>query len=439
MIPVEPTAEHPMPFDLSDEEPKTHKDAVAVAINTADLVKSLGGDIHFDNNDLHKAADLIAGQDKPNKPKHVAVLAEAAAAKANTELQAALTDKSNTIKENSIIQKKSVLEVKKEKNNLYDFLQTNYPMLINKFKSYSIKEKNLPFLNYGNSDLLKIGEWVLAVGNPFNLNSTVTAGIISAKGRNNILNGNNKPIESFIQTDAAVNPGNSGGALVNTDGELIGINTAIASNNGAFQGYSFAVPVNIVRKVVSDLVEFGTVQRAYIGISIQDINAKFAEEKKLKQLNGVYINGVTEGGSAEESGMNEGDIITKIQDVPVTSVSELQEQLSKYRPGDKITVTIDRKDSQKDLALVLKSADNTTRLIKKSENASSPVASLGATFSEVDNNQLAAIGLQNGVKVSKIVAGKISLMGIQEGFIITSINRMNESTTIGVSRMNNRN
>ena len=147
------------------------------------------------------------------------------------------------------------------------------------------------------------------------------------------------------------------------------------------------------------------------------------EEKKLKQLNGVYINGVTEGGSAEESGMNEGDIITKIQDVPVTSVSELQEQLSKYRPGDKITVTIDRKDSQKDLALVLKSADNTTRLIKKSENASSPVASLGATFSEVDNNQLAAIGLQNGVKVSKIVAGKISLMGIQEGFIITSINR----------------
>lgn len=176
-----------------------------------------------------------------------------------------------------------------------------------------IEQNGLPFLLYGNSDLVKIGEWVLAVGNPFNLNSTVTAGIISAKGRNNILDNNKRPIESFIQTDAAVNPGNSGGALVNINGELIGINTAIASNNGTYQGYSFAVPVNIVKKVISDLIEFGSVQRAFIGISIKDIDSKFASDKNINHLNGIYVNGINIGGSAEDAGIKEGDIITKFK------------------------------------------------------------------------------------------------------------------------------
>ena len=286
-----------------------------------------------------------------------------------------------------------------------------------------INEKGLSFLNYGNSDFVKIGEWALAVGNPFNLNSTVTAGIISAKGRNNILNTNNKPIESFIQTDAAVNPGNSGGALVNTNGDLIGINTAIASNNGAFQGYSFAVPVNIVKKVVSDFIEFGTVQRAYIGVSIQDIDAKFAAEKNIKQLKGVYVNGLTQGGSAQEAGIEEGDVITKIQDVDVSSVSELQEQISRYRPGDKVIVSLNRKNKESNLAVILKTFDNSTKLVKKSEMAASTVKVLGAEFVGMDDSQLSGLNLNNGVKIAKLGSGKLAQVGLQAGFIVTQIDK----------------
>ncbi len=295
-----------------------------------------------------------------------------------------------------------------------------------------IKEKGLPFLSYGNSDAVKIGEWVLAVGNPFNLNSTVTAGIISAKGRNNILNGNQRPIESFIQTDAAVNPGNSGGALVNTEGELVGINTAIASNNGAYQGYSFAVPVNIVKKIVSDLVEFGTVQRAYIGVSIQEIDAKFAAEKNIKQLKGVYVNGISEGGSAQDAGIAEGDVITNIHEVPVTSVSELQEQISRYRPGDKITVSVVRKDKEMTLPVLLKTLDNTTRLVKKSELVKTSASALGAEFTDLDAEQLSDMKAENGVKIHKLSPGKLSQVGIQAGFIITAIDKkkVNSSTNV---------
>jgi serine protease Do len=286
-----------------------------------------------------------------------------------------------------------------------------------------IKEKGLPFLPYGNSDIVKVGEWALAVGNPFNLNSTVTAGIISAKGRNNILSGNARPIESFIQTDAAVNPGNSGGALVSTDGELIGINTAIASNNGAYQGYSFAVPVNIVKKVVSDLVEFGTVQRAYIGVSIQDIDARFASGKNIKQLNGIYVNGISEGGSAEDAGIKEGDVITSVHDVPVGSISELQEQISRYRPGDKINVSVLRDNKEVVLSLTLKTLDNTTRLVKKSELVEKSVKLLGAEFQSLSTDDLTSLRAENGVRISKLENGRLAQVGIQQGFIITSINK----------------
>lgn len=286
-----------------------------------------------------------------------------------------------------------------------------------------IKEKGLPYLHYGNSDQMKVGEWVLAVGNPFNLNSTVTAGIISAKGRNNILNNNNRPIESFIQTDAAVNPGNSGGALVNTDGELVGINTAIASNNGAFQGYSFAVPVNIVKKVVSDMVEFGAVQRAYIGVNIQDIDSKLAADKNLKQLKGIYVNGITMGGSAQDAGMKEGDVIASIQDVPVNSVSELQEQISRYRPGDKITVGVIRDEKNINLPVVLKTFDNTTRLVKKSEMAASTAAVMGAELQNLDAEKLSDMNASSGVQITKLGRGKLSQIGIQQGFIITAIDK----------------
>lgn len=296
-----------------------------------------------------------------------------------------------------------------------------------------IKEKDLPFIAYGNSDAVKVGEWALAVGNPFNLNSTVTAGIISAKGRNiNILEGNRQsgqfPIESFIQTDAAVNPGNSGGALVNTTGELIGINTAIASNNGAYQGYAFAVPVNIVKKVVADLAEFGSVQRAYIGVSISDIDSKFAKEKNIKQLKGAYINGLTQGGAAEEAGVKLGDIILQVENNKVNSVAELQEQVSKYRPGDKVAVTVLREEKEVVLPVLLKNIENGTGIVKKEEPQKATLTGLGATFEEINADNLAKLRITNGVKIAKLNNGKLAGAGIKEGFIITSIDKKKVST-----------
>jgi serine protease Do len=292
-----------------------------------------------------------------------------------------------------------------------------------------IKEKELPFVNYGNSDDVKVGEWVLAVGNPFNLNSTVTAGIVSAKGRNiNILEhnaqgGNLAPIESFIQTDAAVNPGNSGGALVNPSGELVGINTAIASNNGSYQGYSFAIPVNLVKKVVSDLIEFGNVQRAFIGLSINDIDAKFAEEKRIKQMRGAYVNGLTENGAGETAGIKMGDIVTKVENVEIKGTSELLEQIGKFRPSDKINVTVIRDEKELVIPVVLKNRENSLGIIKKPEVFRASVNSLGAEFEEINAKELTRLNLQGGVKISKLEAGKLANAGIKEGFIITSIDK----------------
>jgi Do/DeqQ family serine protease len=292
-----------------------------------------------------------------------------------------------------------------------------------------IKESSLPFVNYGNSDDVKIGEWVLAVGNPFNLNSTVTAGIVSAKGRNiNILEhnaqgGNLAPIESFIQTDAAVNPGNSGGALVSTSGELVGINTAIASNNGSYQGYSFAIPVNLVKKVVSDLIEFGAVQRAFIGLSIQDIDSRFAEEKNIKQLKGAYISGLTENGAGEEAGIKIGDVITKIENVTIKSTSELLEQIGKFRPSDKINVTINRNDEELILPVVLKNKANTLGMIKKAEVFRTTSNSLGAVFEELNTEDLSKYNIKGGVKIAKLQPGKLANAGIKEGFIVLSVDK----------------
>ena len=199
---------------------------------------------------------------------------------------------------------------------------------------------NLPTLAYGNSDEVKIGEWVLAVGNPFNLTSTVTAGIVSAKARNINILGSQGAIESFIQTDAAVNRGNSGGALVNTRGELVGVNAAIASGTGFYQGYSFAIPVNIVRKVVDDLMTFGRIQRAYMGIYYREIDDKFAKDHGLEKPQGIYIQDVLEGGSAYNGGLQKGDIILAMSNSPVNSKSELTEFMGQHNPGEKVMVKI---------------------------------------------------------------------------------------------------
>ncbi|MBX7181978.1 MAG: Do family serine endopeptidase [Bacteroidia bacterium] len=284
-----------------------------------------------------------------------------------------------------------------------------------------IDEKSLPYLPYGNSDDVRLGEWVLAVGNPFNLTSTVTAGIVSAKGRNIQLLNEEYAVESFIQTDAAVNPGNSGGALVNTNGELVGINSAIASTTGSYAGYAFAIPVNLARKVVDDLLEYGEVQRAFIGVSIRDIDQRLSEEKKIPVQKGVYVNGLTQGGGAEKAGLKEGDIIFKLNETPVNSMSELQEQVARHRPGDKIDVHVRRGDQSLAFAVVLNNKLGNTNPLLKSN--SETIESLGAKFSAPSADEKRRLGIKNGVKISELNGGKLRNAGIKEGFIITHIDR----------------
>jgi len=285
-------------------------------------------------------------------------------------------------------------------------------------------DKELPYLDFANSDQTMVGEWVLAVGNPFNLNSTVTAGIISAKGRDiNILkfdpNSGLPPIESFIQTDAAVNPGNSGGALVNTSGELVGINTAIKSNTGSYAGYSFAIPANIVKKVVSDIKEFGAVQRGFIGVSIREIDEDLADQEGIEDLNGIYVSGLTDDGAAEEAGIKTGDIIVRVAERNVTDIPSLQEELSKYRPGDKVTVGVKRKGEEKDFIVELKNRFGEVKLVKAETRKVNQV--LGADFGIPDKKKMKELGLNYGVEVQNLRAGKLSSAGVRDGFIITKI------------------
>lgn len=287
-----------------------------------------------------------------------------------------------------------------------------------------IDAKDLPYIELGNSDEVKIGEWVLAVGNPFNLTSTVTAGIVSAKGRNiNILKGNSDknifPIESFIQTDAAVNPGNSGGALVNANGELIGINTAIASNTGSYAGYSFAVPVNIVNKVSKDIIETGVVQRAFLGINIRDIDQHLADELKLKDNNGVYVSGIVDGGSASGSGLKTGDIILSVGSVDVNNAPELQEQVGKYGPGEVVDLRVKRNDDQLIIPVTLKNLDGNTKKVTKEKSAIRN--SLGATFQEIPKQELSKLDLDNGIRVTSLSNGKLAKVGIKKGFILMKV------------------
>ncbi len=287
------------------------------------------------------------------------------------------------------------------------------------------KEK-LPFVSYGNSDEIKVGEWVLAVGNPFNLTSTVTAGIVSAKARNIRLINGSSPVEAFIQTDAAVNPGNSGGALVNARGELVGINTAIASETGSYAGYAFAVPVNIVKKVVDDLHKYGKVQRGYLGINITDVDAKKAEENDLKDIKGVFVEKVNESSAAMDAGLKKGDVILKVDNVEVNAVSELQEQISRHKPGDKVVITYLRDNAQKTVDVVLKNEAGNTKI---TESASVETGrALGAEFASMDRNSLLKLNLKNGVKVTKVNPGKFKNAGIPEGFIITRIDKKEVSS-----------
>lgn len=283
-----------------------------------------------------------------------------------------------------------------------------------------IDAEDLPFLTYGDSDKVKVGEWVLAVGNPFNLTSTVTAGIVSAKARNLNILGSGTNIVSFIQTDAVVNRGNSGGALVNTGGELVGINAAIASHTGSYEGYSFAIPVNIVRKVVDDLLRYGEAQRAYLGVTVREITEELAAEMNLSNLKGVYVESVVQDGGAADAGIESGDIILDINGIPVNTFSELVGAVNQHRPGETVKIRIVHKGKEKDLNVLLRNAEGTTSIVKASKSFVN--SDLGATFEKVSAKQRNALGISGGLAIKKVSNGLLKSGGISEGFIILEIN-----------------
>lgn len=295
-----------------------------------------------------------------------------------------------------------------------------------------INQKDLAFLSFVNSDNSKVGEWVLAVGNPFNLNSTVTAGIISAKGRSiNIINSNNSSrnkeqpntaIESFIQTDAAINPGNSGGALVNLDGGLLGINTAIASPTGSYSGYGFAVPSNIVSKVVEDLLTYGTVQRGWLGIQVTSVNSDLAKEEDLDVSEGAFVANFSEGGksAAQEAGIQKGDVVTKMDETIIKSSSALIEYVGRKRPGDKINITVDRKGKTLVIPVTLKNKDGKIASVKREEK--DVTSSLGMELEDADGKMLKKLDLANGVVVKSLANGVVKkYTDMHAGFIITHV------------------
>lgn len=285
-----------------------------------------------------------------------------------------------------------------------------------------IKAAGLPYVRYGDSDAIEPGDWVLAVGNPFDLTSTVTAGIVSAKARNiDILRDrNNLQVEAFIQTDAAVNPGNSGGALVNLRGELVGINTAIATSTGGYSGYSFAIPVSLVKKVMDDLLEFGSVQRGMLGIQIVTVTHELAEDRKLDVVQGVFISQVNEEGAARQSGLKPGDVITAIDRHPVNSVSELQEWVARNRPGQRIQVTYRRASSEKQVQATLKDYQGNEKPIQP------PVEYeiRGARFEDLNYRELTALGLDGGVRIAALAPGPWQIPDLKVGDILTFVDRV---------------
>ncbi|MFY7734266.1 MAG: Do family serine endopeptidase [Bacteroidia bacterium] len=297
-----------------------------------------------------------------------------------------------------------------------------------------ITETNLPFAVIGNSDEVKVGQWVLAVGNPFNLTSTVTAGIVSAKGRNlNINRGNGQqyPIESFIQTDAAVNPGNSGGALINQEGKLIGINTAIASETGQYAGYAFAIPSNLMSKVINDLQKYGTVQRGVLGVEITDIDGALADKLGLKEVKGVYVRNVKENSAAEDAGLKSDDVIISADGTETKTTPELQEMIGKKNPGDVVKIKVIRDGKEKLFDVKLKGLDGKTAL--KTAEKTEVNKALDTDFETLTRDERLKLKIANGIKV-KNIGGKsiLKAAGVPAGFVITNIDKKPVSTVSDV-------
>lgn len=297
-----------------------------------------------------------------------------------------------------------------------------------------VDAKGLSPIVFGDSESVKIGEWVLAVGNPFGFNSTVTAGIVSAKARS--LGQNHKgnlSIESFIQTDAALNPGNSGGALVNLKGELIGINSAIYSNTGSYAGFSFAIPTSIVKKVMADIRQYGTVQRAVLGATIIELDSKIAKEKGITAVkSGLLIAGVNDMSTAKELGLQEDDVITAINGVNVANHAQLVEQLNKFRPGDKVTVTYYRDNKKIERSGTLRNMTGSTAITKKGD-----FSDLGCAFMKLTAETRQRLGISNGVQVKGLKAGAIRDAGVKEGFIITAVNDMPVNSSEDIEQIYN--
>lgn len=287
-----------------------------------------------------------------------------------------------------------------------------------------VSEKNLPYMEFGNSDNVRLGQWVLAVGYPLTLDATVTAGIVSAKSRALGINRTQSAsaIESFIQTDAAVNPGNSGGALVNTEGQLIGINSAIASPTGSYAGYSYAIPANLVKKVVNDLTKFGAVQRAYLGVELRQRDPRNQTVSESRN-EGVYVAGVPSNTGAYEAGIRAGDYITQVNDVQVNSEPELLEQIARYKPGDHVSVTYMRNGDVRNTSVLLKNINGTTSVLK-GENANAAVL-LGASMRPLTDKEKTQYGIESGALVTNISSGIIAQQTkMKKGFIIVSANDM---------------
>lgn len=282
------------------------------------------------------------------------------------------------------------------------------------------------YLTFADSDKVKVGEWVLAVGNPFNLTSTVTAGIVSAKARNINILGDGSTIESFIQTDAAINPGNSGGALVNMDGNLIGVNAAIASRTGSYEGYSFAIPSNIVKKVIEDFLQYGALQRAYLGVSIVEITEELAEEKDIKEMSGIYIMDVDDRGGAKAAGIKEDDILLSVNGIDVNSNSQLIGVIGQYRPGDEVKVKILRDDEILEKEVTLKNMQGTEEMHKEGEAFYNEI--LGVKLRALSSSMKSDLGVNHGLELVEIHEGVFKQRGITDDFIILSVNHQNVSS-----------
>ena len=283
-----------------------------------------------------------------------------------------------------------------------------------------VEADDLHYLTFGDSDDVRIGEWVLAVGNPFNLTSTVTAGIVSAKARNLSILGEGTSVESFIQTDAAVNPGNSGGALVNTKGELVGINAAIASHTGSYEGYCFAIPSNIVRKVVDDLLLYGTAQRGFLGVQIAELTQEIAQREGLENIEGVYVAEVTESGAAKMAGMKAGDVITSINGRKVNSTTQLKESVGQYRPGDKLDVEVNRHGSHYNYTLTLLNEAGNVDVVKKGDAFYN--SDLGLVMKPINQDEKSHYNISSGLKIVEVRQGRFMNSGIGENSVITKVN-----------------